>query len=425
MNFPLPELGEGVYEAETVRWLVKAGDTVKPGQPLLEVLTDKATMEVPAPFAGAIETLHLKEGQKVKIGDTILAYRPAGKDAEPKETTQPASTDGNNTLNRAAQSDDGKANAPPSAANQSVKNVNGPPSASPSPGSIKAAPSVRLMARKLGIDLAKIHGSGPQGRVLLDDLTAAVKAAEPGNAKPIAAKENYGTPGERIKLAGLRRKIAEHLVHAKQVIPHFTYVDECDVTDLVKLREMLKDGYAAKGVKLTYLAFLVKSVVAALKEVPIVNASLDDEAGEIVLHDRYHIGVAVAVPGGLLVPVVRDADKLSLLEIATTIERLSSDARAGKSKLEDLRGGTFTVTSIGNIGGLFSTPIIDHPQVGILGLGKIVKRPIYDDKGALKPADMLYLSFSFDHRVLDGAVGCAFGNAVLRRLRAPGSLFLD
>jgi pyruvate dehydrogenase E2 component (dihydrolipoamide acetyltransferase)/2-oxoisovalerate dehydrogenase E2 component (dihydrolipoyl transacylase) len=191
---------------------------------------------------------------------------------------------------------------------------------------------------------------------------------------------------------------------------------------MVQLRAARKEAFAAKGAKLTYLAFFVKAVVAALQEVPIVNATLDEEAGEIVLHAQYHIGIAVATPAGLIVPVVRDADKKSLFEIAREIERLSLDARQGKAKLEDLRGGTFSVTSIGNLGGLFATPIILHPQLGILGIGKIVKRPVYDAHEQIKPAQMVYLSFSFDHRVLDGAIGTAFGNAVIRQLQNPATL---
>jgi pyruvate dehydrogenase E2 component (dihydrolipoamide acetyltransferase)/2-oxoisovalerate dehydrogenase E2 component (dihydrolipoyl transacylase) len=196
------------------------------------------------------------------------------------------------------------------------------------------------------------------------------------------------------------------------------------VTDLVRLREGLREAFARSGVKLTYLAFVVKAVVAALKEVPIVNSSLDEEGGEIVLHDRYHVGIAVAMPAGLIVPVVRDADRKDLAAVARDIDRLSGEARAGKSRLEDLRGGTFTVTSVGNIGGLFSTPVINHPEVGILGVGKVVQRPVFDGAGDVRPADMVYLSFSFDHRVVDGAVGAAFANAVLRRLHSPAVLLL-
>ena len=394
MDFKLPELGEGVYEAEAVRWLVQPGETVKPGQGLLEVLTDKATMEVPAPFAGTIDRLLVEAGQKLAIGQAILQYQERGA-AKTEAKIEPAKET-------------------PAAPRKTLQRDNGPPTRA----AVKAAPSVRMMARKLGIDLAHIEGSGPGGRILIDDLSRQVSSFSARSQAPAKTPtEDYGTPGTRVKFAGLRRKIAEHMVASKQTIPHYTYVDECDVTDLVRLRESLKEMFAAKGIKLTYLAFIVKAVVAALREVPIVNATLNEKAGEIVLHDQYHIGVAVAAPGGLIVPVVRDADKKSLFEIARDIDRLSTDARQGKARLEDLKGGTFTVTSIGNIGGLFATPIINHPEVGILGVGKIVRRPVYDEHGQVKPADMLYLSFSFDHRVLDGAIGATFGNAVLRHLQ--------
>ncbi len=403
MEFKLPELGEGVYEAEAVRWLVKPGDAVKPGQTLLEVLTDKATMEVPAPFAGVIESLGVEGGEKIKIGQVILKY-----DAKQGEAAS--------------------APASPTTATKLPKPTrdNGVPAPSPTPiaTAVQAAPSVRLMARKLGVDLAAISGSGPHGRVLIDDLSQYVSQTKPTSAAP-ASNLDLGKAGTRIKFAGLRRKIAEHMVQSKHTIPHYSYVDECDVTELVKLRESLKETFAKKGAKLTILAFFVKAVAQALKDVPIVNASLDETVGEIVLHDRYNIGVAVAAPGGLIVPVVRDADKKSVLEIARDIERLSTEARAGKSKLDDLRDGTFTVTSIGNIGGLFATPIINTPQVGILGIGKVVTRPVFNAQGQVVPADLLYLSFSFDHRILDGALGATFGNAVIARLRNPAALLVD
>lgn len=401
MEFRLPELGEGVYEAELSRWLIAPGARVRPGQGLVEMLTDKATMEVPAPFAGTVTKLLAEAGQQVKVGTSILTYDAQDGASVPESPPTVA---------------------PTAAAPSPVGDSNG---AAAAQVPVKAAPSVRLLARKLGIDINRVRGSGPQGRVLVEDLTAHVApqgAAVPRRAEP---RPDYGTPGTRIKFQGLRRKIAEHLVQSKQTVPHYTYVDECDVTDLVRLRAALKESFAKKGVKITYLAFAVKAAAAALKEVPLVNASLDEQAGEIVLHDRYDIGIAVATPGGLIVPVVRGVDRLSLLDVAGAIERLSDDARAGRSKLEDLRGGTFTITSIGNIGGLFATPIIHHPQVAILGIGKVVKRPVFDERGQLKAADMVYLSLSCDHRVLDGAVGAAFGNALLRRLHQPASLLVE
>lgn len=398
MDFALPEIGEGLYEAEVVRWLVQPGDSVKHGQSLLEVMTDKATMEVPSPFVGKVVKLKAEPGQKIKVGSTILTF------------------DGNVVGVPAATSVETPAVAAASARNGATATTSGT--------SVRAAPSVRHLARKLGVDLAQIRGSGPGGRILVEDLTSELKGP---SATPQAAKEpqlEVGKPGTRVKMIGVRRKIAEHMVESKRAIPHYSYIDECDVTELVKLRESVTPHFSANGVKLTYLSFFIKAAARALKEVPIVNSTFDQENNEIVLHDQYHIGFAVATPNGLIVPVIRDADKKDVPAIAREIEALSAAARAGHSKRDELIDGTFTITSIGGIGGLISTPIIHHPQVAILGLGKVVKRPMYDDHGALRPADMLYLSLSFDHRIVDGAVGAVFGNALTRRLREPAALLL-
>jgi pyruvate dehydrogenase E2 component (dihydrolipoamide acetyltransferase)/2-oxoisovalerate dehydrogenase E2 component (dihydrolipoyl transacylase) len=408
MDFHLPELGEGVYEAEMSRWLVREGDTVKPGQGLLEMLTDKATMEVPAPFAGTIEALRVKEGQKVKVGDIVLTFREKNVAEKRAVATPPLA---------------------PAAVATTAPLVSGPVPGNAVPGNgarepVRAAPSVRVLARELGIDISQVPGSGPRGRVLIDDLQPFLKAGGAPEA-PAVPPAYYGTPGTRIKLQGVRRAIAEHMVAAKRTIPHYTYVDEVDVSELVRIRDGLRSAAAPRGAKLTYLPFFAKAVIRALKEVPMVNASLDEAAGEILLHERYHIGIAVATAAGLVVPVVHDADRLSFLDLAREIERLSAAARAGKARREDLLGGTFTVTSIGNIGGLFATPIIHHPQVGILGVGKITRRPVYDANQQVQPADMVYLSYSFDHRVLDGAVGAVFGNAVAKYLTNPVALLVE
>jgi 2-oxoisovalerate dehydrogenase E2 component (dihydrolipoyl transacylase) len=412
MDFRLPEIGEGIYEAELVSWLVKPGDRVKRGQNLVEVLTDKATMEVPSPFAGTITALRAEPGQQLKVGQVMLSYEPAGKVEEPESAP--------------ALSREPLASAQGAYSPRSERRPAAPPSADNGPSRaalpVKAAPSVRYLARQLGIDLTKVPGSGPGGRILISDLSTVLQGRSAAEAR--APQADYGTPGTRIKLAGLRRRIAEHMVQAKRTIPHYSYVDECDVSELVRLRRGLREATAGGDVKITYLAFFVKAAVAALKEVPLVNSSLDESASEIVLHDRYHIGIAVATPQGLIVPVVQDADKKDLFQIARDIERLSAEARAGRAKLEDLRGGTFTITSIGGIGGLFSTPVINYPQVAILGIGKVVKRPIFDDAGNVRPADIVYLSFSFDHRVVDGAVGAVFGNALIRQLQNPVALLI-
>jgi 2-oxoisovalerate dehydrogenase E2 component (dihydrolipoyl transacylase) len=402
MDFMLPELGEGVYEAEMTRWLVGVGDSVAPSQGLLEVLTDKATMEVPSPFSGVIQELNVEPGAQLRIGELILRYDPLGK---PAAVAEKPSSNGDS--------------APTSAPPVATAPANGPGDVA-----IKAAPAVRQMARKLGVDLGAIRGTGPDGRILIADLGAiAPTPAKP--PKPAATPTDFGTPGTRIKLQGVRRKIAEHMVRAKTTIPHYTYVDECDVSELVRARVALRDAFAARGVKLTYLAFVAKAVARALAEVPMVNAYFDEKSEELVLAEEVDLGIAVAAASGLVVPVIRDVAGRSLFEVAADIQRVSEEARSGKTRLEDLKGGGFTITSIGNIGGLFATPIINAPQVGILGIGKIVRRPIFDAQERVVPADMMYLSMSFDHRVLDGAIGATFGNAVMKWLGRPLELAVD
>ena len=410
-EFALPPVGEGLFEVELVRWLVQPGDEVARGQPLAELMSDKATMELPAPFAGTVTATVALPGSKVKVGEVVLRYEPAGDNAARSAAVSPSGP---------------AASAPPPPDRTGLR----PPLAK-NGASTAAAPSVRHLARKLGVDLNRVRGSGPAGRVLLDDLAPFLTPkAAPGDklAKGPDRDPNHGldlgVAGTRTKLTGLRRKIAERMVFSVRTIPHYSYIDECEITDLVRLRAQIKDTMAAAGVKMTYLPFMIKAVARALKDVPAVNATFDEAAEEVTYHRHYHVGIAVAAPTGLIVPVIKDADKKDVAAIATEIERLSKDVRAGRPKLDDLKGGTFTVTSIGSIGGLISTPIINHPEVGIMGIGKVVRRPVYDLHNELRPADLVYLSFSFDHRVLDGAVGATFGNAVVRHLSNPATLLL-
>jgi pyruvate dehydrogenase E2 component (dihydrolipoamide acetyltransferase)/2-oxoisovalerate dehydrogenase E2 component (dihydrolipoyl transacylase) len=280
------------------------------------------------------------------------------------------------------------------------------------------------MAQSLRVDLRAVPGSGPGRRILIDDLAQYIRGREIATKKRKgrSTQPDLGKPGERIPLQGLRRSIAEHMVTAKQTIPHYSYIDECDVTKMVALRNRLKRPYYAAGIKLTNLPFYVKAVVESLKQVPIINASLDEESGQIVLHDRYDIGIATATPKGLIVPVIRHADQKELAEIARDIERLIRGAQQGSLDRAELQGSTFTVSSVGNFGGLVSTPIIHHPEVGIVAIGKIFRRPTYNEQQEIVPARIAYLSFSFDHRVVDGSVGAIFGNAVIQQLQKPEGL---
>jgi pyruvate dehydrogenase E2 component (dihydrolipoamide acetyltransferase)/2-oxoisovalerate dehydrogenase E2 component (dihydrolipoyl transacylase) len=406
MDFRLPELGEGVYEAEMTRWLVTVGDQVAPSQGLLEVLTDKATMEVPSPFAGVVSELAVEPGQQIKVGDVVLRFDPL-EDGAPAEKPK-------------------EKPAKPATEAKKPETVTVPATKPATPATaVKAAPAVRQMARKLGIDLATVRGSGPEGRILVEDLPSKKEGPPSKKPAPSNGAVEFGTPGSRIKLQGVRRKIAEHMVQSKRSVPHYSYVDECDVSELVRARVGLRDAFAARGVKLTYLAFVARAVAMALRDVPMVNATYEESTEELVLSDRYDLGIAVATPAGLMVPVLRDALGRSLFELARDLERLGADARSGKLRLEDLKGGSFTITSIGNYGGLFATPIIHQPQVGIMAMGRIVRRPIFDAQERIVPADMVYLSFSFDHRVLDGAVGATFGNAVMKHLQNPLELAVE
>jgi pyruvate/2-oxoglutarate dehydrogenase complex dihydrolipoamide acyltransferase (E2) component len=405
MKFLLPELGEGIYEAEIVQWLVQPGDRVVHGQPLMEALTDKAMVQIPAPFSGVVQRLSVAAGEHVSVGTAVLEYQPA----EGDQNEEPASQD---LQQVEAPAERGVATAPASATRTQQR--------------VKAAPSVRRKAREMGVDLASVQGSGPGGRVLLDDVQTVQPPADHRSRdksfpSPPAPQL---VPGSRLKLRGRRRSIAENLSKSKRTIPHFCLIDECNATALVQLRASLKESCERASVKLTYLAFMARAAVAALRQVPQVNASLDEDTQEIVLHDHYDIGIATATPDGLIVPVIHHADRKDVFEIAREIQRLTALARAGQASVEDLHGGTFTITSIGNLGGLISTPIIRPPEVGIMGVGKLIRRPIYNETGQIVPADLLYLSFSFDHRVVDGDIGATFAQAIIRQLENPAPLLL-
>ncbi|MHB8861646.1 MAG: dihydrolipoamide acetyltransferase family protein [Pirellulaceae bacterium] len=416
MDYRLPELGEGVYEADFVEWRVRPGQEVTRGESLAEVTTDKALMELPAPFAGRIDSMTVEAGQTIEVGQVILHYTPA--QGEPEEELIPNATASSDSQPH------GEAVRRRGASVRAVQSGDGEERASEI---VPAAPAVRRVAQALGIDLRDISPSGPAGRVLIDDLTAYVRSSQDREhtSRPQSTRSNamdLGTPGERIKLQGVRRSIAEHMVVSKKTIPHFSYIDECNVTEMVALRNALKRPLYTENVKLTSLPFYVKAVVAGLKRVPLINSSLDDHSGEIVVHDVYHVGIATATAKGLVVPVIRHADRLNLADTAREIERLIRSARAGKLSRDELRGSTFTISSVGNIGGLVSTPIIHHPEVGIVAVGKVFRRPVYDDQGDIVPAQIAYLSFSFDHRVVDGSVGAIFANVVIGLLEHPRSL---
>jgi pyruvate dehydrogenase E2 component (dihydrolipoamide acetyltransferase) len=421
-EFKLPDLGEGVMEGELVKWHVKEGDTVKEDQVLAEVMTDKATVTVPSPKAGRVVKTHGKEGDMAKVHQLLVTLEIEG--------AAPAQAAGHGAA--AAPAPAAAPSAAPAAPMAAASAGNG--AAAPAT-KVLATPVTRRMAREHGLDLATIAGSGPQGRVTKADVQAALEGgaqknvvapAAPQQARPAAPPVASGRADERIPLRGLRKKIAEKMVRSKFTMPHFAFVEEVDATDLVALRARLNKQLAdagEKNVKLNYLPFIIKAVIAALKKYPHLNANFDEATQELVVRGEYNIGMAVATPDGLTVAVVKDADRLTLAQLAQETARLGAAGRERKLKMDELTGGTFTITSLGQSGGLFATPIINHPEVGIMGVHKLKQRPAVKD-GQVVVRDMMNLSLSCDHRVIDGSVAADFVYEVIKYLEKPDLLFL-
>jgi pyruvate dehydrogenase E2 component (dihydrolipoamide acetyltransferase) len=440
-EFRLPDIGEGVTEGEIVGWHVKEGDKVAEDQLMVEVMTDKATVTIGAPRGGRIEKLYADVGHIVKVGDVLVAIQtgngtrasvpsmPAAtavgdiKDALPgtgyfgeKRATASASSTGTAGAHAVA-----AAHAPAAPAVTVVPQAPTHFEAKP-----LATPATRQLARDLQVDLRTVPGSGPGGRVTREDVVA---RSSSGNVPaPVPANNNAKNPvgpaaGTRVPLVGMRRRIAENMALSKNTAAHFTFVEECEADRLVALRDELKPVAEARGLELTFMPFLIKAVVAALKNHPIINSSLDVEKNEIVLHDRYDIGIAAATDQGLLVPVVHNADKLSLFDLAAEVQLLGQKARAGTLSRDDLSGSTFTITSLGKQAGLFAVPIINFPNVGILGIHRIKERPIVKN-GQIAIGQIMLLSLSLDHRLVDGHIGAAFAYDVIAGLEAPSRLIV-
>ncbi len=436
MDFKLPDIGEGIHEGEIVRWLVKEGDSLAADAPMVEVMTDKATVEIPSPVTGKVAAILAQEGQTVPVG-SVLVRIDDSKSVASTPSPKPEET---------AKRESDVAHERVSAQNQ----VSPPPSRSTShhgateivSDRILATPATRKLARDLDIALGQVKGTGPSGRVtkldvqtFFENQSASVarspsvlpQVAQPtpmlpasSSAKPLPFRT--ALQGEqRVALRGIRKKIAAAMSHAKKTAPHFTFVEEVDMSALVDLREKSKHEAEAYHLKLTYMPFILKALVPTLREFPYFNASLDDERQEIVLKQELNIGIATDTPQGLMVPVVHQVDQKNIWEIAYEIHELAQRAREGKSALEDLRGGTFTVTNAGNIGGVLATPIINVPEVAILGVNAIRKRPVVKND-SLAIAPMMFLSISVDHRVVDGADAARFMNRLVSYLSDPSRL---
>jgi len=414
-EFKFPDIGEGLTEGEIVRWLVKEGDEVKEGQPLVEVETDKALAEIPSPRTGVILKILAKEKEIVKVGQVIVVFGEKG-EALAAPPPKPKSVGVVGELEEA-----------PEEAPSVVAKAEPVKTALVSEHAM-ATPAVRALAKELGVDINKVQGTGPEGRVLEKDIRqfaeSKEKPAEP--EKKIAKVKKYDLYGyvDRIPLRGVRRSIAKAMVKSKYTAPHVTAMDEADVTMLWKIREKEKKAAEKKGIKLTILPFIVKAVVAGLSEHPYLNASLDDENEEIVLKKYFNIGFATDTPEGLMVPVVKNAKDKSILQLAEELTRLAAKARDRTIDLADLKGGTFTISNYGALGGIYATPIINYPEVAILGVGKIKDTPVVRN-GKLVVRKILSLSLSFDHRVVDGGEGARFLNTVIARLEDPDLILLE
>jgi len=440
----MPELAESVVEGEILKWLVEEGDYLKKDQPFVEVMTDKVTVELPSPYEGVLLKKLAKEGEVVKVHAPIALIAEPGeavegvKEAPPVQAVEERSIVEPGLPPKEEREDLSLFRPDPTEV--AVKNPFLAERPKEERGRVLAVPAARKLARELGIPIEAVPGSGPLGRVRVEDVRAyAEKLKAPASPPPQEAPAPVGFPPppryaspkgyehleERVPLRGIRRTIAQGLWQSHLYTVRTLNVDEADLTELVALRERLKGEAEAQGVKLTFLPFIVKAVVRALKKYPMLNTSLDEERGEVVYKRYYHIGIAVATERGLIVPVVRDADRKSLLELAQEIALLSQKAREGRLAPEEVSGSTFTITNIGSVGATLSFPIINVPEAAILGVHSIRKRPWVMPDGSIQARDIMFLSLSFDHRLVDGAEAAMFTREVIRLLEKPETLMLE
>jgi 2-oxoisovalerate dehydrogenase E2 component (dihydrolipoyl transacylase) len=410
----LPDVGEGIAEAEIVEWHVAVGDTIAEDQVMVEVMTDKATVELPSPVAGVVLAIGGGVGDIIPVGSELIRI-----DTGPASDTATTSQDAPTAAPAPA-----PAPAEP-AAEPAVALAPPPPGiAAPPPDRLtkpSAAPAVRQRAASLGIDLGAVVGTGPDGRVVHADLDTHLTR----NGSPAAAPRRLGADTvEDVPVIGLRRNIAQRMQIAKTRIPHFTYVEEIDVGELERLRAELNREHAERQSRLTVLPFLMRAVVVGIRDFPQMNARYDDENGVVHRHGSVHLGVATQTAKGLMVPVVMNAEGLDLWECADEVTRLSTAARDNKITLEELSGSTITISSLGSLGGIVSTPIINYPEVAIIGVNKISTRPVYVE-GVVLPRQIMNLSSSFDHRVVDGADAAAFIQRIKAVLETPALLFMS
>jgi pyruvate dehydrogenase E2 component (dihydrolipoamide acetyltransferase) len=435
-DFYMPDIGEGVVEGEIVGWKVKEGDHVTLDQPIVEVMTDKATVELPSPRAGVIKKINYKDGDICPVGKVLVVIEeeattstgngkktPAVVADEPprahSSTSQPASQPMHAKVAQNVPVQTGG-----STSGAGIEFVD----ATAERDRVLATPATRRLARQLGVEIGRVPPTGKHGRVTTEDVKrfkdhpASSPAQQAKSYAPVSIAK--GGEEERIPLRGIRKRIAESMTRSKQTAAHFTYVEEIDMTELVTVRERAKARATERGVKLTYLPFIAKAVVSGLKKWPMLNASLDETTQEIVRKKYYHIGIAAQGPQGLAVSVVRDADKRSIFDLSREIERLGDAVRNGTATRDELTGSTFTISSLGKLGGVLATPIINFPEVAVLGVHKIEERPAVRN-GQIVARHLMNLSISVDHRLADGWDGAMFLQDVKSLLEDPTTMFME
>ncbi len=410
--FKMPDLGEGTVEAEVVEWKVRVGDVVHEDQVIAEIMTDKAAVEVPSPVSGTVVSMTGEPGEMIAVGSELIVFDTS---AEVPAKAAAARAQPSETVNAAA--------APAASVVASAPAVPAVPAAAVEPaGRVMASPATRRRAREAGVDLSRIAGSGPGGRIQPADLDVLISEGTVATRHGAARVARSGT--EEIKVIGVRRVIAQRMSESKRNIPHFAYVEEVDVTELESLRQHMNAQPKAGQANLTLLPFIVAALTRVLEDFPQCNALYDETRGVIVRHRAINVGVATQTPDGLKVPVVRNAEALSLSELSAEIRRVSEAARAGKAKKDELSGSTITVTSLGKLGGIVSTPVINAPEVAIVGVNKAVERPVVQN-GAIAIRRMMNLSSSFDHRFVDGFDAASMIQALKDRLEHPATIFIQ
>lgn len=431
----LPELGEGVTEGELVKWTVNVGDSVKADQTVAEIMTDKATVEVPTPVAGVVKELKFKKGDVIKVESVILTLSGAAG----ATASAPAAHANGNSAHAPAAPKAPSAPAPQMTASAGAAVAGGiyPPVAE---SRVLATPATRRLAREMGVDINTMSGSGLAGRVTREDVLGAKGGKATAATSTGAGATSAGSPTmnfpkpeykstnaqleERVDLLGIRKKIAQNMQMSKAIIPHFTLMDEADVTQLVALRESLKDYAEKNGTKITYLPFAMKALIATIREFPQFNASIDDANSQIVYKKYFNIGFAADTPNGLVVPVIKNADQKTILEISKEILDLSKRARDGKLKPDEMKGATITITNIGSVGGTYATPIINHPEVAILGMYKMSDKPVLNKDGSIGFIKSMNYTITADHRLIDGAVAANFLKSFFAKIQNPGVMMM-